>query len=382
MPRALPQKTFWVLTIIFLAAGALFIVSAPKASIAAVTAPTPLGACTSANLSAFNTETTNAVGICNRESFGDPRSLNDACLRGGFDYSVGLFQINLFRTGRCPGGFSEVSSSTCRVENQTTVDQCVRDHGGIVAGEVLTASQIQARINKNAQKATGIFAGAGGTLNSGGIGVQDIGWCQWTTAACCLENLCPDPNHPIQQQRFSGCTGTEPACIALSGGTPPNGGDNGGRKPPEGSTPKIGGLKLEVGWPAIPIPGGTIQLQDIAASERICLATLIIFTYALALWLGAILAFLTVVYVGAAYLLSGSRPGLRAQAFSRARTIFIGLIILFTAVVILNIVDPGLKTIGSCGLQEIPELELQGTDIGGEVEFTPIPPPTTLPPRN
>jgi hypothetical protein len=67
--------------------------------------------------------------ICNVESGGNPNALNTGCLSGrSCDYSVGLFQINLLPSSRCPGAFSSYSCNapiSCNVANQTVLNQCV-----------------------------------------------------------------------------------------------------------------------------------------------------------------------------------------------------------------------------------------------------------------
>jgi hypothetical protein len=87
-----------------------------------------------------------ASTVCLRESGGNPNVINDNCLSGtSYDYSVGLFQINLvpfpqydgddnligLSEGRCPGAFSldhenpQAQPPNCDVINQETLDECV-----------------------------------------------------------------------------------------------------------------------------------------------------------------------------------------------------------------------------------------------------------------
>lgn len=57
---------------------------------------------------AFGGEAEGAACVCGRESSGNANALNDSCLEEGgtYDYSVGLFQINML--AHCPQGFDDV----------------------------------------------------------------------------------------------------------------------------------------------------------------------------------------------------------------------------------------------------------------------------------
>lgn len=65
--------------------------------------------------------------ICQKESGSNPGALNDGCLSGrSVDYSVGLFQINLLVSDRCPGAFSNYTWNppSCTIENQSILRAC------------------------------------------------------------------------------------------------------------------------------------------------------------------------------------------------------------------------------------------------------------------
>ncbi len=102
----------------------------------------PSGACSVDNLKGYFgndiAKATNASQICNVESGGNEFALNDNCLRGTtYDYSVGLFQINLLahsvvdpvsgQTLNCPSAFSvkDSSSSRCAIGDQSLLSRCV-----------------------------------------------------------------------------------------------------------------------------------------------------------------------------------------------------------------------------------------------------------------
>jgi len=73
----------------------------------------------------------NASIVCNIESGGYTNALNDGCLCGrSVDYSVGLFQINLLPSNRCPGAFSGYTWSppSCTINDLEALQQCTQDY--------------------------------------------------------------------------------------------------------------------------------------------------------------------------------------------------------------------------------------------------------------
>lgn len=139
----------------------------------------PDNACSESRLEPyFGPKASEASQICNAESGGNIWALNDGCLEGGYDYSVGLFQINLYRTGRCDAMgipeseiFIEISPSTCQWANPITspikAEQCAEAYG-------------LGNADLNSQKAAEIFNAWGN-------------WCAWSTAHPQNCNLCPHP---------------------------------------------------------------------------------------------------------------------------------------------------------------------------------------------
>jgi len=135
----------------------------------------PDNPCNAQNLEpSFGVRATEASQICNVESGGNIWALNDGCKRGQYDYSVGLFQINLYRTGRCDRIgipereiFREISPSTCEVIDERKAAECAEAFG-------LGNTEV------NTQQATQIF-------NSWG------NWCAWSAACPQHCNLCNDP---------------------------------------------------------------------------------------------------------------------------------------------------------------------------------------------
>lgn len=73
----------------------------------------------------FDPEDVSAAScICNAESGGNPNAINCSCLTGGtFDYSIGLFQINLL--AHCDGGAPfEKNPPMCKITDTSRVIEC------------------------------------------------------------------------------------------------------------------------------------------------------------------------------------------------------------------------------------------------------------------
>ncbi|MBI2084098.1 MAG: hypothetical protein HYT70_00585 [Candidatus Aenigmarchaeota archaeon] len=118
------------------------------------------GECSPEKLRAvFGSAAEAASQICQKESGGNTRALNDACLRGtSADYSVGLFQTNLL--DRCPAGITwnhDYSNPRCQIVDQNALERCKQDYG-------------YGNAEVNMQKAY--------EISSGGTN-----WCPWKTNA-------------------------------------------------------------------------------------------------------------------------------------------------------------------------------------------------------
>lgn len=152
----------------------------------------------------------------------------------------------------------------------------------------------------------------------------------------------------------------------------------GGKALPPGTIPGIGDLVLQVQWPSVPTPSGSISLNDIVEGPGpINLPLLLLFLYGLFLWIGGVVAFMMLVYAGIMYVLSGNNPGTRARANQQARKIFVGMLILLSSSLILTIIDPSLLNLQS-DLSPVSEVELRGVQIGEAFvvtcgEYCPIP---------
>ena len=126
----------------------------------------------------FGVKAQEASQICNAESGGNIWELNQGCLKDDYDYSVGLFQINLYRTKRCDAVgipeneiFVEISPATCKWKDPITspikAKQCAEKYGlGNAEVNINWAKQFSADGNN---------------------------WCPWSTACPQSCNLCPNP---------------------------------------------------------------------------------------------------------------------------------------------------------------------------------------------
>src|SRR3989344_4395603 len=103
-----------------------------------------------------------------------------------------------------------------------------------------------------------------------------------------------------------------------------------------------------INYPAIPapVPGGYMDLDcvtlpngslrsasDCSASYRppATVGTLVLTLFSLAIWLGAFLALVSLIYTGGQFVFSGQNPGIRVAARERLQNVIMGiLILLFT----------------------------------------------------
>lgn len=140
--------------------------------------------------------------------------------------------------------------------------------------------------------------------------------------------------------------------------------------------PGIGALKLEVKWPLIPGTNRTLNELIEGEDRVISLPALIQILFSFGTWITGIIAFFSIVYVGFAYIISGSNPGERAKAIERIRSIGVGGLILLLSVTLLNVLNPDLAELQDLGLSkqrnsiEIPGLNSAPTE---ENEYAPIP---------
>ncbi|MDX1535322.1 MAG: M23 family metallopeptidase [Candidatus Spechtbacterales bacterium] len=107
------------------------------------------------------------------------------------------------------------------------------------------------------------------------------------------------------------------------------------------NTPTLGPITCSVDFPAVPTPGGWFDLNDLCSpGAKITLPALIAYIYYVSLWLSGIIAFISLLYVGVLYILSGANPRNRSVAKERLLAVIWGIAILFLTVVVVNLINP------------------------------------------
>jgi len=152
----------------------------------------------------------------------------------------------------------------------------------------------------------------------------------------------------------------------------------------EGRVPQASDIKLnlELDWPRL--PGTDKSLNELTeGGAKIYIQNLVNFIFIFALWISAVVAFVTVVYAGFAYIISGANPGERSKAIQGIKNTVIGIGILLSSVIILNFINPNLTSL-QLGLSLSPKaLELIAptapTASGGQLKNTTDHPYAPLP---
>mgnify|MGYP001562129697 CR=1 FL=1 len=106
---------------------------------------------------------------------------------------------------------------------------------------------------------------------------------------------------------------------------------------------------------SVPIPGVTIDTSNpVSYLSGI---------YLYVVGISGVFALLIMVYSGVEYILAAGRPALQESARHRiTRTIF-GLLLLFSAVLILNVIDPSLKEIKLLNVEPVKKIDIATTII-------------------
>lgn len=111
---------------------------------------------------------------------------------------------------------------------------------------------------------------------------------------------------------------------------------------------------------SIPIPQGSGALT--AVDNPVTYLNAI---YLYVVGISGVFALLIMVYSGVEYILSAGRPALQEAARHRiTRTIF-GLLLLFSAVLILNVIDPDLKKIELLNVESVKKISQEGAAYSG-----------------
>ncbi len=193
-----------------------------------------------------------------------------------------------------------------------------------------------------------------------------------------LENYCPyNPNGEPQADDGSCGTWADEGGGG-TGGDGSGGGDDGtddgdgGTTPPttggasgDCAKPVLGPISCNVDYPAVPVPGGTFDLNEFCKEgAELGIGDIIAFIYIFSLWISGITAFIALIYGGVLYITSGAKPGLRNKANNIIKSVLWGIAILFGAVIILNIINPDIANLQLTAQKEI-EAECPGEEGSG-----------------
>lgn len=114
------------------------------------------------------------------------------------------------------------------------------------------------------------------------------------------------------------------------------------------------GLKLNVDYPNIPAPGGAFDLNCI--ETKACdptIGNIILFVFYAALWIGGIVAFVSLIYAGFQFIIAGENPSVRAAARERLENVMWGIVILLLTVLVLNVINPALTKLNEPTLKGV-----------------------------
>jgi hypothetical protein len=132
---------------------------------------------------------------------------------------------------------------------------------------------------------------------------------------------------------------------------------------------------LNVDYPAIPIPGGKLDLNCIEriGTAEYCsrssiqleprIGTVILLLYSAALWIGGIIAFVALIYTGFTFVLSGQSPDMRERAKNRMQNVAWGIGILLLSVIALRLINPDITTLRD------PTLGIERAEAPGDISF-------------
>jgi len=187
------------------------------------------------------------------------------------------------------------------------------------------------------------------------------------------------------EQCIAGCSGSSKCidkCVDLfdddEGGTitytPPSQFD-----PVSGEPIVLGPVKCNVNWPRIPIPGGEFDLNDYCKpGATITIGAIVSAIFAASLWLGGIIAFISLIYAGFLYIFSGSAPANRSKARNQLQNVAWGMAILLLSWVTLNLINPDITDLKFATQEIVRVCQEPGEtncipvySLPGEVVYTP-----------
>ncbi len=107
---------------------------------------------------------------------------------------------------------------------------------------------------------------------------------------------------------------------------------------------------LEIDYPEIPVPGGTFDLNDawethLTGGPRVTVGVIFAFIYTISIWASGIIALIVLVWNGAKFIISGTKPEIRLQAKGGMANAFWGIVIIFSTFIILNTLNPDITNL-------------------------------------
>ncbi|MEX0869922.1 MAG: pilin [Candidatus Spechtbacterales bacterium] len=136
-------------------------------------------------------------------------------------------------------------------------------------------------------------------------------------------------------------------------------------------------LNLNVNWPRIGVgvdEDGETRMMSLneLTGDDLNLQNLINYLYAMFIWLAGLIALISIMFAGFSFVFSGANPGIRAKAKEKMKNTLIGLGIIFTVVLFVNVINPDILTMQITGMADVrgecPEVSMLSGEGSGEDE--------------
>lgn len=180
--------------------------------------------------------------------------------------------------------------------------------------------------------------------------------CKWTGSACVVDSTrytCGPEEGTLGDQNG--------ACATAKDSTSCGGLTNLGCYSTGSKVLKSGGRRLQVDYPAVPAPvkgflfdlncfeGGDLSQCTAPYIFKLTLGNVVLFIFLAAIWASAIIAFVSGIYAGVLYILSGANAGMRARARQRITSTVWGVAILLLATIGFNFINPDIASLKLTG---------------------------------
>ncbi|MEX0869926.1 MAG: hypothetical protein WDZ39_00670 [Candidatus Spechtbacterales bacterium] len=129
--------------------------------------------------------------------------------------------------------------------------------------------------------------------------------------------------------------------------------------------PYVADAQLNVNYPRIPVPGGSLDLNKAVEAGRVTIGTIAVFIYVVAIWIAGIVAFITLIYAGLLYIFSGTNPGNRRKANDQLAAVAWGVGIVLFSFWMLFMINPDVINLRISGTQSI-----VGGDSSPRIDFS------------